>query len=84
MSTNTNINISDRDLIHEAKLAGRIPDLVRGIIRRQVIGAQIKKAGIEPSTAELQQAADQFRLVNQLESAEATNKWLQENQLSDT
>ena len=82
MSTNTNINISDRDLIHEAKLAGRIPDLVRGIIRRQVIGTQIKKAGIEPSTAELQQAADQFRLVNQLESAEATNKWLQKNQLS--
>ncbi len=82
ISKNTNIEISDRDLIHEAKLAGKIPNLVQGIIRRKVIGSQIKKAGIDPSAAELQQAADSFRLVNQLESAEATNKWLQEHHLS--
>lgn len=82
ISTTSTIEISDRDLIHEAKLAGRVPNLVQGIIRRQIIGAQVFKAGIEPSTVELQQAADQFRLVNRLESAEATNKWLQENHLS--
>ncbi len=82
ISTNTNIEISDRDLIYEAKLAGKIPSLVRGIIRRKVIGSQIKKAGIEPSAAELQQAADRFRTIEHLESAEATNNWLQENHLS--
>jgi parvulin-like peptidyl-prolyl isomerase len=82
ISTNTNIEISDRDLIYEAKLAGKIPSLVRGIIRRKIIGAQVQQAGIEPSTVELQQAADRFRLVNKLESAEATNKWLQEHHLS--
>ena len=82
ISTNTQIEISDRDLIYEAKLAGKIPNLVRGIIRRKVIEAQIKKAGIDPSVTELQQAADKFRTVNHLESAEATNKWLQENHLS--
>jgi parvulin-like peptidyl-prolyl isomerase len=82
ISTNTNIEISDRDLIYEAKLTGKIPTLVRGIIRRQIIGVQVQKAGIEPSPLELQQAADRFRLVNQLESAESTNKWLQEHHLS--
>jgi parvulin-like peptidyl-prolyl isomerase len=82
ISTNTNIEIRDRDLIYEARVAGKIPELARGIIRRKIIRAQIIEAGIEPSAAELQQAADRFRLVNQLESAEATNKWLQEHHLS--
>jgi parvulin-like peptidyl-prolyl isomerase len=82
ISTNTNIQISDRDLIDEARVAGKIPELTRGIIRRQIIRSQIAKAGIEPSTAELQQAADRFRLINKLESAEATNKWLQDHHLS--
>ena len=82
ISTNTNIKISDRDLIYEARIAGKIPELTRGIIRRKIIRAQIAQAGIEPSLVELQQAADRFRLVNQLESAEATIKWLQEHHLS--
>ena len=82
ISTNTNIKISDRDLIYEARITGKIPELTRGIIRRKIIRAQIAKAGIEPSPVELQQAADRFRLVNQLESAEATNRWLQEHHLS--
>jgi PPIC-type PPIASE domain len=81
-STNTNIEIIDRDLIYEAKIAGKIPDLARGIIRRKIIGLQVEKAGLEPTAAELQQAADKFRTVNHLESAEATNKWLQKLHLS--
>ena len=79
---NTKIEISDRDLIAEARLAGKIPDLVRGIVRRKIISAQVTIAGIEPSALELQQAADRFRLVNHLESAEATNQWLQQLHLS--
>jgi hypothetical protein len=43
IATNTNIKISDRDLIDEAKLAGKIPELTRGIIRRKIIQAQIAK-----------------------------------------
>ncbi len=82
ISTNTNIKISDRDLIYEARIAGKIPELTRGIVRRKIIRAQVAQAGIEPSLVELQQAADRFRLVNQLESAEATNRWLQEHHLS--
>jgi PPIC-type PPIASE domain len=76
VTTNTNPKISDRDLIYEAKISGRMPELIQGILRRQIIEEQIQLAGIEPNISELQQAADQFRLVNQLESAEATNQWL--------
>jgi parvulin-like peptidyl-prolyl isomerase len=82
MTANSHIKISDRDLIHEIKIAGRIPELVRAIVRRKIIQQQVEQAGIEPTTAELQQAADRFRKMEKLESAEATNKWLQRLHLS--
>ncbi|AFY91787.1 peptidylprolyl isomerase [Chamaesiphon minutus] len=82
MIANIERKITERDLINEAKLAGKIPELMRGIIRRQVIEQQVRKAGISPTTADLQQAADKFRLVNKLESAAATQKWLAERFLS--
>lgn len=79
---NISNKISDRDLIYEAKLTGKIPELMRGILRRQIIEREVQAAGISPSVAELQAAADRFRLVNQLESAEATQKWLDERLLA--
>lgn len=82
VATNTNHRISDRDLIYEAKISGKMPELIQGILRRKIVENQVKTAGIEPSIDELQQAADQFRLVNQLESAEATNQWLADRSLS--
>jgi parvulin-like peptidyl-prolyl isomerase len=82
MLTASDRQISSQDLIHEAKIAGIIPELFRGILRRQVIEQQAAQAGIVPSTEELQVAADKFRMVNQLETAEATWKWLQTNFLS--
>ncbi len=82
VATNTNSKISDQDLIYEAKISGRIPELTQAILRRKIIEEQVRIAGIEANISELQQAADQFRLVNQLESAEATNQWLAERCLS--
>jgi parvulin-like peptidyl-prolyl isomerase len=82
MSINNHPEISDRDLIYEAKIAGKIPELIQGILRRKVIARQVQEAGINPTIAELQAAADKFRIVNQLESAEATQKWLQDRFLS--
>ena len=82
MSTNTNLEISSRDLIYEAKIAGKIPQLVNGIVRRKIIKQQVIKAEIEPNAEELQRAADNFRTINHLESAEATNKWLHDHCLS--
>jgi parvulin-like peptidyl-prolyl isomerase len=78
----TTPKISERDLIYEAKISGKIPELRRGILRRQIIERHIQQAKIELTIAELQAAADRFRLVNQLESAEATKQWLQDRLLS--
>jgi parvulin-like peptidyl-prolyl isomerase len=78
----TSSKISNRDLIYEAKIAGKIPELIQGILRHQIIDRHVREAGIEPTLAELQAAADQFRLLNKLESAEATNQWLEANFLS--
>jgi parvulin-like peptidyl-prolyl isomerase len=77
-----NLKISDRDAIYEAKIASKIPELIRGILRRRIIEQEINTAGIEPTVIELQLAADKFRLVNRLESAEATKQWLEQRLLS--
>ncbi len=82
VATNTNTEISDRDLIYEAKIAGKIPELKQGILRRKIIEEYVQQAGLEPTQVELQQSADRFRLINQLASAEATNKWLTDRHLS--
>jgi parvulin-like peptidyl-prolyl isomerase len=86
MMTTTDINptpaISDRDLIYEAKIAGKIPELRQSILRRKIIERHIQTAALDPTIAELQAAADRFRIVNQLESSEATKKWLEDRLLS--
>ncbi len=82
IAANTNTEISDRDLIYEAKISGKIPELRQGILRRKIIAERVHKAGLEPTQLELQQAADKFRLINQLASAEATNQWLTDRDLS--
>jgi PPIC-type PPIASE domain len=82
MVTTKPTQIKDRDLIYEAKLAGKIPELIQGIRRRQAIHQHVQTAAIVPTIAELQAAADRFRVIHQLESAEATQHWLQERLLS--
>lgn len=64
MSINNPTEIRDRDLIYETKIAGKIPELIQRILRRKVISRQVQEAGINPTIAELQAAADKFRIVN--------------------
>lgn len=82
ININPNIKISDRDAIYEAKISGKIPELMRGILRRRIVEREVKTVGIEPTVTELQLAADKFRIFNRLESAEATKQWLDERLLS--
>jgi PPIC-type PPIASE domain len=74
--------INGTDLIFEAKIAGKIPSLMRGIVRRQIVERHVKAAAIEPTPAELQAAADRFRLDNNLATIEVTEQWLNANLLS--
>jgi parvulin-like peptidyl-prolyl isomerase len=77
-----NPKIGEETLIYEAKISGKLPELMQSIMRRRIITAQVDRAGIKLTTVELQQAADKFRIVNQLASAEVTNQWLQDRYLS--
>jgi parvulin-like peptidyl-prolyl isomerase len=74
--------IKDRELIYEAKISGKISGLIQSILCRNVITDQIKKIGIEPTPIELQQAADKFRIIHQLETTEATKQWLKAGNFS--
>jgi parvulin-like peptidyl-prolyl isomerase len=80
--TVTHPEIREKDLIYEAKISGKLTGLIRSILRRNVIESQVNKLGIELTTVELQQAADRFRIVNQLETTEATKKWLEDGDFS--
>ncbi|WP_124974730.1 peptidylprolyl isomerase [Aphanothece sacrum] len=77
-----NITITEEEILKQAKFSGKMPEIIEGIINRQIIAEEGNRAGITVETEELQQAADQFRLVKNLQSAEETHKWLEKNQLS--
>jgi parvulin-like peptidyl-prolyl isomerase len=79
VSTN---KVTLQDSIEEAKISGRFPELVQGFLRRQIITQKAEELGIAATTKELQVAADSFRQLQKLDTAEATWKWLQANFLS--
>lgn len=76
------ITINNEEILKQIKFFGKVPEMVEGIINRNIITEQGKNLKITVETEELQTAADQFRLTNKLQSAEETHKWLEKNQLS--
>ncbi|ACK66683.1 PpiC-type peptidyl-prolyl cis-trans isomerase [Rippkaea orientalis PCC 8801] len=76
------IAITDEEILKQVKLSGKIPEIIEGIINRQIITEEATNLGIKVETEELQQAADQFRLSKNLHSANDTHQWLEKNQLS--
>jgi parvulin-like peptidyl-prolyl isomerase len=76
------ITISQTDLLQQLQLSCQIPNLIEGIISRQIVTEAAQQAGIKIETEELQQAADQFRLIQQLQNADETWTWLQQHHLS--
>jgi parvulin-like peptidyl-prolyl isomerase len=76
------ITVTREELLHQAKLSGQIPTLVEAIITRQEIAKAAKEGGIKVEAEELQKAADLFRVMKKLKSAEETWGWLHKNSLS--
>ncbi len=76
------MRISTSDILQHLKLACQIPDIASAIATRRVIMDATRKANIQIEPAELQQAADSLRLVNNLMKAEDTWAWLQKHHLS--
>ena len=75
-ATTDRINWQD-SIFHEAKMSGKVSELIHCISRRRVITESAQKIGIGLTEEEVQLAADDFRLVNQLETVDATCKWLE-------
>ena len=71
-------------VVSEAKMSGKIRELIQNATRRQIIINRAQELGIKPTADEIQLAADNLRIGNQLETTEATLNWLQTNFLSLT
>lgn len=76
------ITINSTDIIREIKLSCQIPGIIEGIVTRKIISAAAAEKGIKVTLEELQQAADNIRLINKLHHAEDTWTWLQKYSLS--
>ncbi|MDZ7962499.1 MAG: peptidylprolyl isomerase [Aulosira sp. DedQUE10] len=76
------ITITNQDILHIIKQYCQIPDLIEKIITQNVVENAVSEMGIKVETEELQKAADNFRLMNKLETADSTWKWLDKHALS--
>jgi parvulin-like peptidyl-prolyl isomerase len=76
------ITISRDEIVQQVKFSCQTPAIVEGILNRQVITRTAAEKGIKVEPEELQQAADNLRLVSNLRSAEATWSWLKQYSLS--
>jgi parvulin-like peptidyl-prolyl isomerase len=76
------ITVSQTDIIQQIKRSCQIPTVIENILTRKIIESKAEEQGIQVETSELQQAAESWRLKNNLLSANATWFWLQKHSLS--
>jgi parvulin-like peptidyl-prolyl isomerase len=76
------IAISSSDILKQLKLSLQVLTLVKAVLSSRIITTTAAHYGIEVAPEELQQAADNLRIQNQLLSAEATWAWLNQQGLS--
>ena len=76
------ITISAQDILQQVKLSCQVPSIVEQIVTRKVVMDAAAEAGIKVEDEELQQAADQIRLISKLKTADETWEWLKKNCLS--
>ncbi len=74
--------ISQGDVLQQVKLSSQFPIVVEAIASRQIVAQQAEKLALQIDTAELQKAADRFRLKNNLVTVEQTVAWLKQHGLS--
>ena len=77
-----NLTVCRDDIVNHIKLSCQIPTVIEAIATRKIIADAAAEAGIKVELEELQQAADNLRVVNKLLRAEDTWAWLQKYCLS--
>ncbi len=76
------LSVSPEEIIYQLKISCQIPSVLEGIATRKIIASTAQKIGIKVELEELQQAADNLRLINNLRRADETLAWLQKHCLS--
>ena len=76
------ITITSEDILQQVKLSCDIPEIIERIVTRKIVTSTAENADIKIETEELQKTADEFRLMNKLNSADETRAWLQKYNLS--
>ncbi|KYC37653.1 peptidylprolyl isomerase [Scytonema hofmannii PCC 7110] len=76
------LTVSVLDILYQIRISCQIPTLAEAIATRKIIIDTALKNGIKVEPEELQQAADQIRLANQLTKAEDTWAWLNKYHLT--
>ncbi len=79
---NTKLIISDEDIIKQIKITCQIPSIVEGIATRKIVASTVEELGIKVDLEEVQLAADQLRVINNLRRADETLAWLEKHCLS--
>jgi parvulin-like peptidyl-prolyl isomerase len=76
------LSVSPEEIIYQLKISCQIPSVLEEIATRKIIASTAQKIGIKVELEELQQAADNLRLINNLRRADETLAWLQKHCLS--
>jgi parvulin-like peptidyl-prolyl isomerase len=76
------ITVTKEDIFHQVKLSCQIQMFIEGVVNRKIIENMAQEMGLIPTTEELQESADNLRIMNKLINAEDTFKWLNNLQLS--
>ncbi|NJK55368.1 MAG: peptidylprolyl isomerase [Pleurocapsa sp. SU_5_0] len=76
------IPISPEEIIQQIKFSRLMPEITKEIASRKIISDTATAENVVLSELEIQQAADSFRLQNDLSSSQATLNWLEKYSLS--
>lgn len=76
------IAISPEEIIQQIKFSRLMPEITKEIASRKIISDTATAENVVLSELEIQQAADSFRLQNDLSSSQATLNWLEKYSLS--
>ncbi|NJM74092.1 MAG: peptidylprolyl isomerase, partial [Scytonema sp. RU_4_4] len=75
-------NISGDEIFQQLKLSCQTQSVIEGIMTRKILVSTTESLGIKVETEELQQAANNFRIMKKLKSADQTWNWLRKHYLS--
>lgn len=76
------LTLTQAEIFDQVRLSCQMPGTIERILTHKIIKEAAIDAGITVESSELQQAADSWRLMNQLTSVDDTWLWLQKHHLA--